>query len=442
MPRLSLPDHLPRKLTIAFWAWFWATDRQSGEGFCDLDGAFRALVARGFNTARVDALWSWAYDLDGRPRGPLEVGRAADPGWCDHCPGLTTHGGGRVDALEGLLELCELARRDDVFLALTSWEFQEGHSVGLVADPAVRREILGVPVAERPDYLARQCDRALRAIKAHGLADRIAYVELHNEIENIAPGGFPGGRPGLRAAVGKALAFLRTQHPDLLFTDDHQVDTAEHGFDYAVARRSLDKFAANAQLLDHHLYAWSCSLQFDLIRRVMTHPIPVALQDEVVPRQLRENKLLRWLIRSDALPWEEHCRHWGCDWFAVWRPLMYLYQYLDVDRYDYWMFRHYPEFEERMRAFWRGHVSLFGEEAARRGVPAVCDEGYVMWPPTHSAFEPSAVGRANFDFIVDHMLEAGYWGIMVSTYAFPGQPLWEHQADWLRGIHRRIIESP
>ena len=92
-----------------------------------------------------------------------------------------------------------------------------------------------------------------------------------------------------------------------------------------------------------------------------------------------------------------------------------------------------------MRGFWSSGIAMLAAHARERTLPLVCDEGYICWPPTHSEFEASAVGRANFDFIIDHMLEAGYWGYMVSTYAFPTQPLWEQQADWLKKTHERIL---
>ena len=99
----ALPEHLPRRLAIASWLWFWATDRQPGEGFNDLEAAFDALVERGFNAIRIDALWSWAFDRDGKPRGEVEVGNVVEPGYCDYCPGLTTKGGGRVNVLDRII---------------------------------------------------------------------------------------------------------------------------------------------------------------------------------------------------------------------------------------------------------------------------------------------------------------------------------------------------
>jgi hypothetical protein len=59
----------------------------------------------------------------------------------------------------------------------------------------------------------------------------------------------------------------------------------------------------------------------------------------------------------------------------------------------------------------------------------------------HSAFEPSTVGRNNLEFITDQMREAGYWGVMISTYAFPGQPLWEEEAAWLKKTNDRILRA-
>ena len=92
--RETIPEHLPERLTIAFWFGYWATDTQPGEGFADLEGAVRDLVARGFNTIRIDGLWSWCFTPDGSRRPPVEIGHVADPGYCDYGAGTVTRGGG------------------------------------------------------------------------------------------------------------------------------------------------------------------------------------------------------------------------------------------------------------------------------------------------------------------------------------------------------------
>lgn len=436
-----LPDHLPRRLTIACWLWFWATDRQPGEGFYDLEVAFDALVERGFNAVRIDAMWSWAFDLDGKPRGEVEVGNVAEPGYCDYGPGLTTKGGVRVNALDEIIRLFHLAEERDVYVALTSWEFQRGHSIGCLADPALRDEILSVPGKERFMYLARQCDRLLQAIKQHGLEKRIAYVEIHNELQSVWHSADMEPRyPELREDVEEGLEFLQERHPDILFTDDYQVDIPEdRAFDYNTALAFLDKFASNAQLLDHHLYV--LGLQWALYQEAGVRPLIGPDQDAAMERVERENEFLLWLLKPGSPNWREFSQHFTCDWFRNWRPLIYLYQNMDVEKYDYWMFRHYPEWEERMRTYWKNYIQVLSHNARQRNLPIVCDEGYIFWPPMHSVFETSAVGKSNFDFIVDQMLEASYWGIMISTYTFPGQPLWDQEVGWLRKTHDRILAA-
>ena len=438
--RETIPEHLPRRLTISFWFGYWVTDTQPGEGYADLEQAVRDLVARGFNTIRIDGLWSWIFRPDGTRRGPVEIGHVAEPGYCDYGAGTGARGGGTVDVLAQLLELLALCRKYDVYVALTSWEYQPGHTLGFLADPGIRAEILGFPVADRFPYTGQQIDRLLQVIKQEGFADRIAYVEFHNEIDYSIGLGLPGGRPALRAAVEAEIAFLRTRHPDLLITDDYSLPCPETGFDFDTTMAFLDGLAPSAQLLDHHLYAWSAGVQVALFREAGTG-IGQDNLDEVIPRLARENELYRWLLRPDAIPWEEYKQHLGCDWFQQWWAPLYLYQNMDVDRWDYWLFTHFPEYEGRMRAFWSNAIAAMAHRARERNLPLVCDEGYICWPPTNSAFEPSAVGRQNFAFIMDHMLEAGYWGYMVSTYAFPGQPLWDQQAAWLKTLHERILNA-
>lgn len=435
-----VPDHLPRRLAIAFWGWSWATDCQPGEMFHDLDAAFRGLIERGFNTVRVDALWSWAFDREGRRRGPIELAGLAEPGYANLIPGFGAGGGGRFDALDRLLHLLDVATRYGVNVALTSWEYQPGHSAGFLADPALRADVIGVSPDARYPHLAAQCDRLISEIKRQGLEKCIAYVEVHNEADYSAMRDLPGGLAAGRAATEKALAFLRGRHPDLLFTDDYQVDVHTDGiFDYNTALRCLDKYAANAQLLDHHLYCGG-GVQGALIKAVGLQQWPT-LTDAEITRLASENELYAWLLRPGSPTYIEYKQHFKSDWFKSWWPLIYLFQNMDVDRYDYWMFCHYPEWEERMRTFWRNYIQVLGQHARQRNLPIVCDEGYLFWPPMHSRFEPSAVGRSNFEFIVDHMLQEDYWGIMVSTYTLPDQPLCTTEAAWLKKINEHILSA-
>jgi hypothetical protein len=182
-------------------------------------------------------------------------------------------------------------------------------------------------------------------------------------------------------------------------------------------------------------------VQFALFREAGLRPLDDPDQDAAMERLERENELLRWLLKPDSPSWRQYSRHFTGEWFKHWRPLIYLFENMDVDRYDYWMFSHYGEWRERMRTYWKNYIQVLGHHARQRGLPIVCDEGYYFWPPMHSAFEPSAVGRSDLEYIVDHMLEAGYWGITISTYTFPGQPLWDDEATWLRTVNERILSA-
>ena len=90
--------------------------------------------------------------------------------------------------------------------------------------------------------------------------------------------------------------------------------------------------------------------------------------------------------------------------------------------------------------YWKNIIQYMGQLGRDRGVPVVCDEGYVWYPPAKSEFEPvSAVGRRWLEFIVGHMIEEEHWGIMVSASAVPGEGLWERHAEWLRMMNDRIM---
>jgi len=240
-------------MAISLWLWYWATDRQPGEHFADLGKCFADLVARGFNAIRIDPLLNWIYDPSGNLRGPMEVGNIIEPGYCRNRP--TTIGGVRVRVLPELLELFRLAQKHDVYIVLTSWEYQPGHATELVADGALRNEITGAPADEKLMGHARKYDLLLHELKREGLDERIAFIEIHNEI-NILAASF-GGKEETKAHTEAALSYLQERHPDLLFTGDYVLPaTPDYAFDLNTARSTTADFAANSEVVDHHLYAF------------------------------------------------------------------------------------------------------------------------------------------------------------------------------------------
>ena len=441
---LGIPKHLPDRLAIAMWLWNWATDIQKGEEFYDLEKAFKDLKERGFNAVRIDALWSWAYNIQGKPRGPVEIASPVEPGYTHYAAVLNTLGGIHIDSLKSILHFFELAQKYDVYVALSSWEYQEGHSLGLLADDNIRKEILGIPAREKPAYLAGQCDRLITEIKRNGFEKCIAYVELHNEISYdyfgmVEPSDNNDYCKEQLENIEKALSYLQQKHPGILFTDDHQVNmTEDRFFDLKTADITIKHFVKNAQALDHHLYVVGVQGR---VYKELGFKGYISLGNEIafMEENLKNNEALSTLLRPDAPTWEQFKKHFRNEWFLSWWPIIYLYENMDVNAWDYLMFKYYPEYEKPMQNFWKNYIYYFYKEAQIRKVPLICDEGYIFYPPNNSNFETSAVGKKNFEFIIDHMLEADYWGIMVSTYTQPECGLWKREPAWLKYINSKII---
>lgn len=438
----NIPNHLPKKLTIAFWEWNWATDIQSGEAFFDLEKCFKDLVERGFNTVRIDALWSWIYNTEGKLRKSVEIIGAVKPGYSHYSPALTTQGEIKIDALKSILKFFELAEKHEVYVALTSWEYQRNHVLGLIADNSIREEILGIPIMERPGYLAKQCDRLITELKKYEFHKRIAYVELHNEISGHYFGITKNNLWSEQSKnVEKALAYLQEKHPGIIFTDDHGASLPkDRFFDLKTADKVMLHHVKNAQAIDHHLYA--LGVQEKVCKEIGFKSI-AGYDNHVVflEENLKRNRLLQTILKPDAIPWNEFKKYFNSDWFSDWWPTIYLYENMDVNVWDYLMFKYYNEYEKPMRNFWKNYIYYFYKEAKKRNTPLICDEGYFFYPPHNSNFEVSAVGKNNFEFIINHMLEAEYWGIMISTYTLPDCGLWIKEPGWLKNINNKILSA-
>ena len=63
---------LTEKLSVSFWIWA-LQDLPPGGCYHDLDARMRELRARGFNCIACDSGAGLAFDLEGRPRGAIEV---------------------------------------------------------------------------------------------------------------------------------------------------------------------------------------------------------------------------------------------------------------------------------------------------------------------------------------------------------------------------------
>jgi hypothetical protein len=419
---LTGPAHLPRRLSISLWISSWIAAATRGEPYEDLDRCMRQLKDRGFNCLRAEAGLNWAFRLDGTPRGEVEFGPwIAGHGWNT----VSAKGGGRHDILERLRLLMELARKHDVFVILTSWEYQD--SSWFVADPAIRSEVFSVPLEKRFLHLAQQFDRLLKVLEARDLHRHLAFIEVHNEPDvSEFPAGCGIYQPVEAAPEAskrlheEAIAFLRASHPDTLVS----ADFTKHEFDYV---------PDNAQVFDQHIYAgWELYWK-NLYPRTIFHP-------DFDPRDPLELPALREILRPDWTPWDEFMKP-ARNVREFWRPIMWLYENLDNQKWDRWVAQQFPEVQARMIRIFETRFAADAAEARRRNWPLVFDEGGFWYPPRLSRFELSPPALGVLERMCDLAIAHGYWGFMPGTYCAPHDLIWDENPTWLRAINARFQRS-
>jgi hypothetical protein len=421
---VKIPAHLPVCLTITLWIRGWLMAVNPGEPYHDLEKALAETAERGFNTIRPEVALNWCFDRQGRPRGPIDISPWV-AGLSDNFRGYNGSAGVRYDALERVLKLYELAKKYKIYIIQTSWEYQD--DTPLLADAMLRQDVFSTPKEERFERLADMHDRLIQELKKHGLEKQIAFVEIHNELN---ASDFPSGYLAQKPLVEKALRRLQQAHPDILFTADY----ANVGPCFDGTFLGYDALPENLQVADHHIYAGG-------VEDALFEQLGMSQWNQVPPDP-NTNPLLRWLIgEKPSVSWEE----WEKRAERIpkhWWPVQWLYANLkDPDRYDYWMFEHFGQYAAMMKSTVRAGMREWGTFARSRGLPAVIDEGYFSWPPLNSQFEESAAVRQLLELVVDTAIEQKYWGMMITTYCAPDEPIWKENPTWLRKNNERFLNS-
>ena len=412
--RGPIPGHLPNKLSIDCWIWNWIAAATPGEPYDDLERCVVEMKERGFNAMRVETGLNWAFTLDGRPRGIVEFKPViAGCGW--NFSSANAKGGGRHDVLERVLHLFELARRHDVWIIPTSWEYQ-GSTAWFVADPAMRSELYSIPENRRCMHLAEQHDRLLKILKSRKLTDRIAFLEIHNEPEYS---DFPQGAESKRQHE-EAIAMLRAKYPEILIS----ADFAKH--DYAIV-------PDNAQVFDQHIYAGAPWYFGELYGKTV-------LDKDFNPDHPRALEPLRAVLKDDLIPWNEFQPR-AAAVKETWQRIFWLYENLDNAKWDRWVAESFAQWKDRIWAEARKRFAEDAQEAGRRQLPLVLDEGGFFFPPRLSRFEVSPAGLALLDLCTDLAIEHGYWGYMPGTYCGPEHRIWHDNPEWLRQTNARFQEG-
>lgn len=407
---ISIPAHLPSKLSIDCWIWSWISSATKGEPYYDLERCILELKERGFNTVRIDAGLNWAFTLDGKPRGQIEFGPwIAGYGW--NFSTVNSVGGGRHDILDRLVHLFELAKKHGIWIILTSWEYQD--SSWFIADPAIRSQVFSIPAERRFMHLAEQHDRLLKILKSKKLDKQIAFVEVHNEPEYSE---FPKGADSKRLHQ-EAIAMLQSRHPNILFSGD-----------FASHDNSI--IPENVQVFDQHIYAGAPWYFEELYGQTV-------LNKAFEPASPRSLEILRRVLKDDIVPWDEFMKP-AQNVREFWRPIMWMFENLDNEKWDKWVAESFPAWKDRI---WAKAEKIFAEDAAeagRRNLPLVLDEGGFFYPPRLSKFELSPEGLSLLDYFADLAIKHNYWGFMPGTYCGPEHLIWTENPEWLRQINDKF----
>jgi nicotinamidase-related amidase len=405
-PAYTLPKHLPQKLSIGMFIWDWITMATPGEPYHDLERVMVGLRERGFNAVRADAGLNWCFTADEKPRGEVEFCPWIR-GYSDNLSSVNAKGGGRHDVLKRVVHLMELAKKHGIYVILTSWEYQD--SSWFVADPKLRAEVMAIPQEKRLMHLARHHDRLLGILKEKNLQENIAFIEVHNEPDFSE---IPQGQEGKRLHT-EAIAMLRNRHPDVLVSGDY-------------GSHDPSVVPDNVQVYDQHTYA---GFYQSLFAETFQHKT-------FDPANPKKNELLRRLLKDNFVPYDQFMRG-AQNIREFWRPIDWLYCNLDNREADKWFAEQYGREKAALEATTKRFFENDGKEAARRGIPAVCDEGGYWYPPLGSTFEVTQPGLSLLELQIDLAIKHGYWGVMPTTYCGPEHPIWQN-VEWLRTVNQRF----
>jgi hypothetical protein len=333
-------------------------------------------------------------------------------------------GGYAVDGRRRLVELFEAAARHECRVIVSSWEYQQ--SPCFAETDTWHRALAAVPGPERAEVLAEALSDLLDFLTERGLDDRVAYVEVHNEVDNcsLVPSDAGTHYSRLRGPLGHAVELLRARHPGIPVT-------------YSLGEPwplELDELPDQAQIAHFHFYVYG-------VLGALYEAVGLGHGTEQAPRTATwPTPELAGMLRPDAPAFADYQpdEPWRLAATGIPRELFYAHDWVDPDRWDLWLYENYLPHREAMRqtlALWVDSVAAF---ARRRGIPAVLGEGVVGYTPLLTRFEEDAVGKDLAEFVVDRCLDAGFKGVVLTSNAAPHHPMWNTDRDWMRRVNARV----
>ena len=401
-------EGLPERLTITLWDFSWYVRTGPGEPFADLDVAFAQAVDRGYNTIRICAmpflLFGSGLDTRALRLGPLGGAYAQRVRWYDVAAETT------IDAREHLLELFRAAKRYDCYVITSSWEYQQ--SPAFAAGSDWYRALAAVAPEDRAEVLARAHADLVDLLEAEDLADRIAFVELHNEVQvGHLTEGLPLDRDAavlaLRPRLERGIDVFHERHPDVPVTVNYA----------GVPVASMRGIPENVDVLVVHPYVYGV-LDELIAAYGMRGPV-----EEFGQEKARRDLLLP--DASDLTDWTLPPEHrWRLDAMIICKPEIYVHDWVDTQAFDRWLYEHYGEHRIAMELKLCLWLDVAADWAAEHGVPLVLGEGWIGYTPLESTFEEGPVGAQLCRRAMAESRRVGAWGSIVCSNAAPHHPMW------------------
>ncbi|PRY02565.1 cellulase-like family protein [Allonocardiopsis opalescens] len=399
-------DHLPERLTITLWDFSWYTRTGPGEPFEDLDRAFQEAVDRGYNTIRICAmpflLFGSGLDTSAASFGPLGGDYAQGTRWYDVRHRVT------LDARAHLVALFEAARRHEVFVIVSSWEYQQSSS--FYGDRSWFDALMAVEPRDRAAALAHAQADLYEFLAERGLHDRVAFVELHNEVQyGLLTGGLePVGTDlvvPLEKRLTAALDVFHERLPQVPVTVNyarvpvdamrgipHNIDVAVfHPYVYGVLGELADRLA----LRDEKRFSTERTRPF-------LRPGAPAYED--------------WQPPAEDL--------WRKEATIVGKPEIYVHDWCDPEVWDRYLYEHHALHHSAMLVKLDLWTDAARDFSLGRGVPLVFGEGWIGYTPLNTWYEEGPVGKEIHRAAARKARAISAWGSVVTSNAAPHHPMW------------------
>jgi hypothetical protein len=413
---VPVPAHLPSKLTISLWDFSWYVRTGSGEPFEDLDRAFAEAVERGYNTIRICAmpflLFGSGLDTSAISLDRLGGGYAQRVRWYDVTSPTT------FDGRDQLVALFEAAKRHDVYVILSSWEYQQSSSFStdrswfdalMAVDPGDRAERLADAMADLVDFLAER-----------DLDDRIAFTELHNEVQwtHLTEGLWSDGVTmddvivALEPRLERGLLRFHERHPARPCTVNYSrvpfgamrgipnsIDVlVTHPYIYGVLDEVTEAFNLRGAVAD-----------FD---KAAADAAGLLLPDAPEPTD--------WTVPPGS--------EWKLEATIVGKPEIYMHDWIDIEAFDRYLYERYGNHHIEMVRILSTWIDVAADHAAARGIPCVFGEGWVGYTPRESNFEEGPIGAEFCRLAVSESRRIDAWGTIVCSNAAPHHTMWSDVA--------------